>query len=86
VLGEALSCGTLCVATDVGDSKAIIGPYGRIVAKKCHTDLAGAWRAVLSLGPKKRGEIGVLARRHVVENYSLSAIGRAYADLYASVV
>jgi glycosyltransferase involved in cell wall biosynthesis len=86
VLGEALSCGTLCVATDVGDSKAIIGPYGRIVAKKCHTDLAGAWRAVLSLGPEKRGEIGVLARRHVVENYSMSAIGRAYEDLYASVV
>jgi glycosyltransferase involved in cell wall biosynthesis len=85
VLGEGLSCGTLCVATDVGDSKAIVGPYGRVVAPQRYTDLADAWRTVVIIGPEKRREIGVLARRHVVENYSLSAIGRAYEDLYASL-
>lgn len=86
VLGEGLSCGVLCVATDVGDSAAVVGPHGRIVPPRRPADLAAAWREILTLGPQARREMSVLARRHVIENYSLRAIGRAYEDLYASVV
>jgi glycosyltransferase involved in cell wall biosynthesis len=86
VLGEGLSCGVLCVATDVGDSALIVGPHGRIVPPRRPADLAAAWREILALGPETRRKMGVLARRHVIENYSLPAIGRAYEDLYATVV
>jgi len=85
VLGEGLSCGALCVATDVGDSAVVVGPYGRIVAPRQPEDLAGAWREMLALGPERRHEMGVQARRHILEHYSLPAIGRAYEDLYISV-
>jgi glycosyltransferase involved in cell wall biosynthesis len=86
VLGEGLSCGVLCVATDVGDSAMVVGTHGRIVPPRSHADLATAWREILALGPETRREMGALARRHVIENYSLPSIGRAYEDLYATVV
>jgi glycosyltransferase involved in cell wall biosynthesis len=86
VLGEGLSCGVLCVATDVGDSALVIGPYGRIIPPRCPEDLAAAWREILALGPETRQKMGMQARRHVIEHYSLPAIGRAYENLYASVV
>jgi glycosyltransferase involved in cell wall biosynthesis len=85
VLGEAMSCGKICVATDVGDSAEIVGSHGRIVAPRRPADLARAWREVLALDPQSRSEIGRSARRHVVERYSLPAVARAYEDLYLSV-
>jgi glycosyltransferase involved in cell wall biosynthesis len=85
VLGEALSCGTLCVATDVGDSARVIGPYGRIIPPRRPEDLAAAWREILALAPETRQKMGEEARRHVIEHYSLPAIGRAYENLYATL-
>jgi glycosyltransferase involved in cell wall biosynthesis len=85
VLGEGLSSGVLCVATDVGDSAAIVGSHGRIVPPRRPAELAAAWREILALEPETRREMGMQARRHVIEHYSLPAIGRAYEDLYASI-
>jgi glycosyltransferase involved in cell wall biosynthesis len=86
VLGEGLSCGALCVATDVGDSAVVIGSHGRLVAPRRPADLAQAWREMLNLTPEKRAEKSTSGRRHIVERYSLAAIGRAYEDLYTSVL
>ncbi|KWV59458.1 hypothetical protein AS156_30955 [Bradyrhizobium macuxiense] len=86
VLGEALSCGALCVATDVGDSARVLGPHGRIVPPREPTALAEAWRDLLALGPDQRLALTTAGRRYVVENYSLPAIGRIYQDIYLSVV
>ena len=85
VLGEALSCGALCVATDVGDSALIVGPHGRIIPPRRAEDLAAAWHEILALGPEIRKKMGIQARRHVIEHYSLPAIGKAYENLYAAV-
>ena len=85
VLGEALSCGVLCVATDVGDSATVVGPHGRIVPPRRPEELAAAWREMLSLGYEMRHKLGMRAREHVIEQYSLSAIGRGYEDLYAAI-
>jgi glycosyltransferase involved in cell wall biosynthesis len=85
VLGEALSCGVLCVATDVGDSARVVGPHGRIIPPRRPEDLAAAWREILALGPEIRKKMGMQARQHVIEHYSLPAIGKAYENLYAAV-
>lgn len=85
VLGEGLSCGALCVATDVGDSALVVGSHGRIVPPRRAEALAAAWREILALGPEMRQKIGMQARRHVIEHYSLPAISRTYENLYAAV-
>ena len=85
VLGEALSCGVLCVATDVGDSARVVGQHGRIISPRRPDDLAAAWRDILALRPEIRKEMGMQGRQHVIEHYSLPAIGRAYEDLYTSL-
>jgi glycosyltransferase involved in cell wall biosynthesis len=85
VLGEGLSCGTLCVATDIGDSALVVGPHGRIIPPRRPEDLAAAWREILALGPEIRQKMGMQARQHVIEHYSLLAISRAYENLYATI-
>jgi glycosyltransferase involved in cell wall biosynthesis len=85
VLGEALSCGALCVATDVGDSALVLGPHGRIVPPRRPAELADAWRELLALGPDQRLALTTAGRRFVIENYSLPAIGRVYQDIYLSL-
>jgi len=85
VLGEALSCGVLCAATDVGDAAAIVGPYGRVVPSRNPEALAAAWREILALSPEAYQELSSQARKHIIEHYSLPAIGRAYAELYTSI-
>jgi glycosyltransferase involved in cell wall biosynthesis len=85
VLGEALSCGALCVATDVGDSALVLGVHGRIVPPRRPEELAGAWRQLLALGPDQRLAQSAAGRRFVIENYSLPAVGRLYQDIYLSL-
>jgi|tagenome__1003787_1003787.scaffolds.fasta_scaffold20986423_5 glycosyltransferase involved in cell wall biosynthesis len=85
VLGEALSCGALCVATDVGDSALVLGPHGRIVPPRNPAELANAWRDLLGLTPNQRLAQTTAGRRYIIDNYSLPAIGRIYQDLYLSL-
>lgn len=85
VLGEALSCGALCAATDVGDSAIVLGPYGRVVPPKHPERLAAAWLDLLSLDPRARADLQRRGREHVVEKFSLPVIGKAYEDLYVSL-
>jgi glycosyltransferase involved in cell wall biosynthesis len=82
VLGEAMSCGVPCVTTDVGDSAALVGDTGRVVAPRDAVALANACASILTLAPDQSRRLGELARARIVDRYQLAACVRAYLSLY----
>ena len=85
-LGEALACGVPCVATDVGDSAAIIGESGRIVPPRDPQALAAACRELLELSPEARARMGQSGRLRIQERYELVSITRRYENLYETLL
>jgi glycosyltransferase involved in cell wall biosynthesis len=81
-VGEAMSCGVPCVATDVGDSALIVGNTGRIVPASDPAALAQAWADLLTAGADERRRLGVAARSRVMELFDLGSVTRRYEDLY----
>lgn len=67
VIGEAMSCGLRCVATDVGDSRHLVGDSGVVVAPRDPEALA---RGILQF--LEPGDSGLSSpRTRIVENFSL---------------
>jgi len=85
VLGEALACGVPCVATDVGDSAAIIGESGRIVPPRDPEALAAACRELLELSPEARARMGQSGRLRIQERYELVSVTRRYENVYETL-
>jgi glycosyltransferase involved in cell wall biosynthesis len=85
VLGEAMACGVPCVATDVGDSALIVGETGTVVPSRDPAALSAAWAAMLGLGMVTRTELGLAARRRVIEHFDLAAVTRRYEAVYDEV-
>lgn len=85
VIGEAMSCGVPCAVTDVGDSAWVVGNTGRVAPPGDAHALAKAWQELIEMGDEHRRELGGLARRRVIENFSLDAIARQYEELYEQV-
>jgi glycosyltransferase involved in cell wall biosynthesis len=82
VIGEAMAAGVPCVVTDVGDSAQIVGQTGTVVQPRDPGALAGACERLLGMAEAERGDLGLAARRRVVESYDLEEIVRRYEDLY----
>jgi glycosyltransferase involved in cell wall biosynthesis len=85
VLGEAMACGIPCVATDVGDSALIVGDLGHVVPPRDPQALAAAWRSLLDMGEDVRRDLGLRARRRVIDAYGLGAVTARYEALYDEV-
>jgi glycosyltransferase involved in cell wall biosynthesis len=69
VIGEAMACGTRCVATDVGDTAQLIGPTGAIVQANNPDLLANAITAEMSsLHPSDQ------QRARIMENFSVKKL------------
>jgi glycosyltransferase involved in cell wall biosynthesis len=83
VLGEALACGTPCVATDVGESGTILADLGPVVPPNDPPALAAAMDRVLDQPSAAREATGRRGRDRVAERYSLAAVARLYEELYA---
>lgn len=82
VLGEAMSCGVPCVATDVGDSARIVADTGRVVPPGDAEALAGAWASILALTRDERLQLGRRARARVAAEYQLATCVQAHLALY----
>ncbi len=84
VLGEAMSCGIPCVATDIGDSAYIINDTGIIVPPGDPEKLSEAWSRMIDMDDSKRRELGMKARERIRTNFEVSKIIKDYECLYQS--
>lgn len=82
-LGEAMACGVPCVATNVGDSAALVGQTGVVTPPGDPAALARGMEMLLALGPAGRAVLGAAARRRMVDEYSIERVAARYAELYS---
>ncbi len=85
-IGEAMSCGVPCVATDVGDCAAVLGDTGEVAPARDAVALAQAMKRMLSLQPAESTALGARARQRIADHYALPAIARRFEALYAQTL
>lgn len=81
-LGEAMAAEIPCVATDVGDSRRLVGPTGWIVPPASPKELAEACCAALDRTDVERKRLGQAARRRIAERFSIARATEAYTRLH----
>jgi glycosyltransferase involved in cell wall biosynthesis len=82
VIGEALSCGIPVVATDVGDSKLIVGEAGYVVPPSNPEALAECLVTLYHAGGDRRRYLGELGREHVKKHYSIEKMVEQYRAVW----
>lgn len=84
-LCEAMASGVPCVATDIGDSRWILGDTGAIVPPRDPDALAQALARMLELGEEGRRRLGERARARIVQEFSVGDVVRRYEQVYEQV-
>jgi glycosyltransferase involved in cell wall biosynthesis len=84
IIGEALLCETLCVVTDVGDSKKIINKTGVTVPPNDSTELYKGWEILSNMEKNEMQKLGIFGRRDIIENYHIRKITSEYDRVYLS--
>jgi len=74
VLAEAMACELPCVATDIGDSRMLVGNAGLIVPPEDEVTLAAALLELAALPPDSRRALGRVGRVRIVAKFSLEAL------------
>jgi len=82
VVAEAMSCGIPCVVTKTGDSPDLIADAGLVVAPRDPEAMADAICQILDASDQERKRLGTLARRRIIENFSLDKMVQQYTNLY----
>ena len=86
VVGEAMASAVPCVATDVGDSKWLVGDTGKIVASRDSEALAARCKELLQLSREQRKALGQAARSRITAHYSIASVVFLYESLYQQIV
>jgi len=84
VICEAMSCGTICVATDVGDCGLIIGETGLTCPPRDPAALSNAIKSLMD--EVRRNTHSNSARDRIVNNFSLQAMLEGYKEVWSEVL
>jgi glycosyltransferase involved in cell wall biosynthesis len=85
VIAEAMSCGTPCISTDVGDARTIIGETGWVVPSEDHEALADAIYIALSemtLDSDHWLERQATCRQRIVETFQIENMVESYHSIW----
>jgi glycosyltransferase involved in cell wall biosynthesis len=85
-IGEAMACGIPCVATDVGDTRLLMGDTGIVVNKRSPRELCEAWDYLVRSGTDERHEMGIKARERIMQHYTLKQSTETYESLYREII
>lgn len=87
VIGEAMSCRTPCISTNVGDSQIIIGNTGWIVPSKNPSKLSIALENSLKkVGTKSWLKKGVQARLRIKKNFNIELMIKSYNKIWVNLI
>lgn len=81
VIGEAMLSDTLVVATDVGDSRIILGDSNLIAEPSSISSLAAAMQFVMNLTPEEKKSLKSEMRQKCESMYSISSVANQYSNL-----
>jgi len=79
---QAMSCGCVCVATDVGDVRRILDDDELIVPAQNSEELSSVIERALEFNDEKKNGISNRNRDIVVRNYSIQEAVKKYEELY----
>ena len=82
VIAEAMACGVPVVATDVGDSRRIVGDSGIIVSPRDVAGMASAIGRILAEPGTKYAERANAARKCIGDRYSLERMVKTFDALH----
>lgn len=85
VIGEAMSSGVPCVATDVGDCRYLISNTGLIVPPSS-PDLMSEAMVQLLQNSELRNTFGLEARERIKNKFAITSIVKSFEELYMKVI
>ena len=74
VLAEAMSCERICVATDLAESKNILGEFGLLDSVGSVDSLAKKIVIALDLSEEKTMDLGSKARERIMNKFSIESL------------
>ncbi len=84
-VGELMASGLPCVVTDAGDTRLLAGDAAAVVPIRDAPALARECRVTLLMTAGERRARGQVARRRIIEHFSLTSTVRAYEMLFDEV-
>jgi glycosyltransferase involved in cell wall biosynthesis len=86
VLGEAMASGVVCAATDVGDSRWLLGDAGEVLPPHDTAGLAAALLRLVRLSAMERSALGAGGRERIAAEFDLTSVIARYVGLYEEVL
>ncbi|WP_318443409.1 glycosyltransferase [Photobacterium leiognathi] len=82
VVAEAMACKRLVVATDCGGVKEVVGDAGILVESSNTSLLSKSIDIALNLSLTKKNKLCNLARKRIIEHYSMNSVVNKWIELY----